>query len=179
MIPISTVNNISFDSATGIFSVTTATETFSTPLALDPFSTDSLSEGSTNLYFTTQRARNSINVGSVQLGYDSATGQLTYTQGNTDSVAEGTNNLYFTDARARASLRVSDQGGSGSLTYDSATGGLVYVGPNKEDLKTVLATFTPDSLGHLRWDPNYGFKVDSDVIMNQDLIVGDLSLIHI
>ena len=173
LIPISTVNNISFDSATGIFSVTTATETFSTPLALDPFSTDSLSEGSTNLYFTTQRARNSINVGSVQLGYDSATGQLTYTQGNTDSVAEGTNNLYFTDARARASLRVSDQGGSGSLTYDSATGGLVYVGPNKEDLKTVLATFTPDSLGDLRWDPNYGFKADSDLIMNKDLIVGD------
>jgi hypothetical protein len=172
-VPISTVNNISFDSSTGIFTVQTATETFSTPLALDPFSTDSLSEGSTNLYFTEARARASLKVSSPQLIYDSAAGTLFYDQGNTDSVAEGSINLYYTDARARASLRVTDQGGSGSLTYDSATGGLVYVGPDKEDLKTVLSTFTSDSLGHLRWDPNYGFKVDSDVIMNQELIVGD------
>jgi len=172
-VPISTVNNISFDSSTGIFTVQTATETFSTPLALDPFSTDSLSEGSTNLYFTEARARASLKVSSPQLIYDSAAGTLFYDQGNTDSVAEGSINLYYTDARARASLRVTDQGGSGSLTYDSATGGLVYVGPDKEDLKTVLSTFTPDSLGDLRWDPNYGFKVDSDVIMNQELIVGD------
>ena len=25
----------------------------------------------------------------------------------------------------------------------------------------------------MRWDPNYGFKLDSDAIMNQELIVGD------
>ena len=170
---VSTVNNISFDSSTGIFTVQTATETFSTPLALDPFSTDSLSEGSTNLYFTEARARASLKVSSSQLIYDSVAGTLFYDQGNTDSVAEGSINLYYTDARARASLRVTDQGGSGSLSYDSATGGLVYVGPDKEDLKTVLSTFTPDSLGDVRWDPNYGFKLDSDAIMNQELIVGD------
>ena len=173
LIPISTVNNISFDSTNGILSVTTATETFSTPLSLDPYTTDSLAEGSTNLYFTEARARASLKIGTPQLIYDSATGTLAYDQGNTDSVAEGSTNLYFTDARARASLRVSDQGGSGSLTYDSATGGLVYVGPNKEDLKTVLSTLTPDSLGDLRWDPNYGFRADSDIVMNKDLIVGD------
>lgn len=172
-VPISTVNNISFDSSTGIFSVSTATETFSTPLALDPFSTDSLSEGSSNLYFTEARARASLKVSSSQLIYDSTAGTLFYNQGNTDSIPEGPNNLFYTDARARNALRVTDQGGSGSLTYDSATGGLVYTGPDKEDLKTVLSTFTPDSLGHLRWDPNYGFKVDSDVIMNQELIIGD------
>ena len=172
-IPISTVNNFVFDSSTGRATITTATDSYSTVITLDPYTTDNLSEGSTNLYFTEARARASLKVSSSQLIYDSVAGTLFYDQGNTDSVAEGSTNLYFTDARARASLRVSDQGGSGSLTYDSNTGGLVYVGPDKEDLKTVLSTFTADSLGHLRWDPNYGFKVDSDVIMNQDLIVGD------
>jgi hypothetical protein len=43
-------------------------------------STDSVSEGSTNLYFTQARSRQSISVsGSAGLAYDSATGVLTYT----------------------------------------------------------------------------------------------------
>ena len=165
LIPISTVNNISFDSTNGILTVSTATGSFSTPLSLDPYTTDSLAEGSNNLYFTTQRARNSINVGSVQLSYDSSTGQLTYAQGNTDSVAEGSNNLYFTNARARAALNVG-----GNLTYDSNAGTLSY---DFTDLKNTLASFSNDSLGDVRWDPNYGFFLDSDAITNKQLIVGD------
>jgi hypothetical protein len=62
--------------------------------------TDDLTEGSSNLYFTTARARESISENSTQLAYDNSTGVLTYTQGNTDTVAEGTSNLYYTNARA-------------------------------------------------------------------------------
>lgn len=43
-----------------------------------PGSTDSIAEGENNLYFTTARARNSINV-SGDLSYDSETGVISYT----------------------------------------------------------------------------------------------------
>ena len=67
--------------------------------------TDDVSEGSTNLYHTTARARSAISA-SGSIGYNSSTGALTYTQGDTDTVSEGSSNLYFTNARADA--RVSN-----------------------------------------------------------------------
>lgn len=79
--------------------------------------TDALAEGAANFYFTDARARAAISVNSTELAYDSATGIITYTQGNTDGVAEGTTNLYYTDARARGSISVS-----GNLTYNATTG---------------------------------------------------------
>ena len=68
--------------------------------------TDDLAEGSTNQYFTTARARQSISENSTQLAYDNSTGILTYTQGDTDTVAEGTSNLYYTDTRADARVNL-------------------------------------------------------------------------
>jgi hypothetical protein len=107
---------------------------------------DEISEGSSNLYFTNARARNSLSVASVSspevqlLTYNSASGALSvplssvfsefsagtglsYADGeyslsaNTDQVTEGSSNLYFTDARARAAL----QAGTG-IAYTQATG---------------------------------------------------------
>ena len=66
--------------------------------------TDNLSEGSSNLYHTTARARAAISEGSTQLSYNSTTGVLTYTQGDTDTVSEGSSNLYYTDARANSAI---------------------------------------------------------------------------
>ena len=110
---------------------TTVTNSIATKLATADFNstfdtrlgtkdTDNLSEGSSNQYFTTARARASISA-SGSLAYNSSTGALTYTQGNTDTVAEGSTNLYFTDARARAAISAS-----GSLSYNSSTGALTY-----------------------------------------------------
>ena len=65
--------------------------------------TDDVSEGSTNLYHTTARARSAISA-SGSIGYNSSTGALTYTQGDTDTVSEGSSNLYFTNARADARI---------------------------------------------------------------------------
>ena len=65
--------------------------------------TDDVSEGSTNLYHTTARARSSISA-SGNISYNSSTGALTYTQGDTDTVSEGSSNLYFTNARADARI---------------------------------------------------------------------------
>jgi hypothetical protein len=89
--------------------------------------TDSVSEGSTNLYYTDARARAAISEGSTQLSYNSGTGVLTYTQGDTDTVAEGSNQ-YHTTARARAAISVS-----GSLSYNSSTGVISYTDSDRSD----------------------------------------------
>lgn len=92
------------------------------------FGTDSVAEGSTNLYFSNARARAAISA-SGSLAYNSATGVISFTDAvtsvagktgavslNTADVAES-GNLYYTDARARAAVSVS---GAGS--YNSTTG---------------------------------------------------------
>ena len=64
--------------------------------------TDEITEGTTNLYFTTARARSSVSAGG-SLSYNSSTGVFSYTTPSTSGITEGTN-LYYTDARARAAI---------------------------------------------------------------------------
>ena len=66
--------------------------------------TDDISEGATNEYFTTSRARNSISAGNA-ISYDSATGVVAVdaSQLDTGDIAEGTN-LYYTDSRVKSVL---------------------------------------------------------------------------
>jgi hypothetical protein len=90
------------------------------------FGTDSVSEGTTNLYFTTARARSSISA-TGSLSYSSSTGVMSFTQGNTDTVAEGASNLYFTTARARSSISAS-----GALSYSSSTGVMSFTQGNTD-----------------------------------------------
>ena len=108
-VPISTVTNNTFDSATGQLTITTATDSFNASITLDPFTTNTLAEGPNNLYYTRsrfdsalddstsetrirqyfrtdlasdssrQQVRKYINVG-PSLSYDSATGKLTTNQ---------------------------------------------------------------------------------------------------
>jgi hypothetical protein len=79
-------------------------------------STDTLSEGSSNLYHTTSRVRAAISA-TGSLGYNSTTGVMSFTQGNTDTVAEGSTNLYHTTARARGAISAT-----GNISYNSSTG---------------------------------------------------------
>lgn len=59
--------------------------------------TDNLSEGSTNKYFSNTLARNAMTAG-TGLTYNSSTGTFTL-NANTDQVTEGSANLYFTNSR--------------------------------------------------------------------------------
>ena len=98
--------------------------------------TDDIAEGSTNQYFTTARARDSVSAtGSVS--YTPATGVFSYTQGDTDTITEGTTNLYYTTARAttdaKAAISVTDAGGDGSLSYSA--GAITYTGPSATDVR--------------------------------------------
>ena len=70
---------------------------------LSVFSTDNLSEGSNNQYFTVERAQEEANI---------AIGNNT-----TDNLSEGSSNLYFTDSRARSAISAG-----GDLSYNSTTG---------------------------------------------------------
>lgn len=75
---LSASGDLSYNSSTGQFSVTTyKSSNFDTDFGNK--STDNLSEGSTNLWFTDTRARGAISV-SGDLSYDSATGQISFTE---------------------------------------------------------------------------------------------------
>ena len=136
LIPMSTVEAISFDSATGQITLTTATDSYHTVVTLDPYSTTDLVEGD-NLYYT--RAR-----------FDSALGDnASRTQIRTyiDSAAS---TEPFKDT-VRGYFSVNDLGGQGALTYDSDTGQITYTGAvirkagNGLDLDSDTGTFRTDS----------------------------------
>ena len=114
--------DLTYDSATGKFqfdveSVYTKAN-FDSDLGLA--NTGQLPEGS-NLYYTDARVRAAISENSPQLTYNSATGVITYTQGNTDSVPEGSTNLYYTTARVDAHLA----GSSVTIDGNGSTGGVI------------------------------------------------------
>ena len=110
-------------------------------------SSDQISEGSSNLYYTDSRSRSAVSLESVAgpdsnlMKYNSSTGEfkvllsdvvsefsagtgLAYDGGggfslsaNTDQVSEGSSNLYFTQARSRTAI----SGGTG-ISYNNSTG---------------------------------------------------------
>lgn len=109
--------------------------------------TDDVSEGVTNLYFTTARSRSAISVVDPmnRLAYNSTTGVLTFTANglvtsvagrsgdvvlNTDDVAEGAN-LYFTTARARQSVS------AGLGVHYNNTTGVISIGQSVETTSSV------------------------------------------
>lgn len=137
------VSGLDFDSSNGTLTVSTSAGNFADVLTLDPYTTadltentnlyhtparvntlfdtrlatkttDNLSEGSSNLYHTTGRARGAISA-SGDLAYNSTTGVISFSQaaapvlsvnGNigavvlqTNDITEHADNLYYTTAR--------------------------------------------------------------------------------
>ena len=99
-------------------------------VSLTPFTTDNLSEGSTNLYYTDTRVANYINASNTIITtddinteadlesiltdvtnvYTNNDGNLTdddLSDNNTDQLAEGSTNLYYTDARVASYISSS------------------------------------------------------------------------
>jgi hypothetical protein len=94
--------------------------------ALNAVTTNDISEGTTNRYYTDSRARQSLssivdsNITTL-ISYDDATGQIKY-RPNTSYITEGTN-LYFTNTRAdtRADLRIGASSINALADVDTAT----------------------------------------------------------
>ena len=91
------------------------------------FDTDDLTEGSTNLYHTTARARAAISV-SGDLSYNSSTGVISFSE--------------TTAATTRALISVTDAGGDGSLAYNNSTGVITYTGPSAAEVRAHISAGT-------------------------------------
>jgi hypothetical protein len=122
-------NLLSYASATGNITVATSSvlAAFSAGAGL-AFSngqysltanTDGVSEGSSNLYFTTARAQAAISVSGDGLAKSGGAISLT---ADTDNISEGSTNQYFTDARARGAVSADAGVTNQLLTYNSGTG---------------------------------------------------------
>jgi hypothetical protein len=108
-------------------------------------STDNLTEGTSNLYFTEERVQDAVNSlisagthGNITIVYDDETNALSFSvdQGlipDTDSLSEGSNNLYYTDERVQDAVNALIAAGAHqniSITYDDETNSLSFVAEN-------------------------------------------------
>jgi hypothetical protein len=105
-----------------------------------PFSaatTDDLTEGSNNLYYTDDRVKNSLSAGgdityTPNTGQDGTPAEFSldvsslsasdlFGSKTTDDLPEGSSNLYFTDERAQDAVGTAIEGANGvTVTYDDA-----------------------------------------------------------
>ena len=117
---------------------------------------DAISEGSSNLFHTTARARGAVSVGG-SLAYNSSTGVISFTQ-RTDGTVRGlisaSGSLSYnnstgvisytqrTDGAIRGLVSVTDSGGDGSLAYNNSTGVITYTGPSAAEVRAHLSAGT-------------------------------------
>ena len=135
---------ISFSDEDGFAFSTDEANGTNVKISLDANDTDDLSEGTSNLYFTAERARNSVSA-SGDLSYNSNTGVFSVTtykssdfdtdfnSKSTTELSEGTN-LYFTTARARESISAS-----GDLSYNSSTGVVSFTERTDQEVRDLFS----------------------------------------
>lgn len=130
-------------------------------ISASPGTTDSVTEGSTNLYFTNTRARDAVSAtdagGDGSFAYNSATGVFTYTgpsaaetrahfsAGTGITITDGqvaTTITQYTDGLARSAISVTDAGGDGSIAYNNATGVITYTGPSAAEVRAHFSAGT-------------------------------------
>jgi len=111
-----------------------------------PSSTDGLSEGSSNLYFTDERAQDAVAAAiaagthsNITITYDDSTNKFTFAAENgvadstTDNLAEGSTNQYFTAERAQDAIADAIAAGTHSnitITYDDNLNKFTFAAEN-------------------------------------------------
>ena len=165
----------SYDSATGVFTYSAA-----------GLSTDEVAEGTTNLYFTTQRARDSISTNGWQISYDSTSGVISMATPDTDDVAEGTTNKYFTNARARTAVSLTTDN-TDAMSYDNTTGVFTFTlatvdtdeiaeGPTNLYFTTARARNTISAGSNINYDPATGIISTQAAVWSVNGQTGDVVL---
>jgi hypothetical protein len=126
--------------------------------------TDEITEGSTNLYHTTARARGAISVtdagGDGSAAYNSSTGVITYTGPSASEV--------------RAHISVTDAGGDGSLAYSA--GVITYTGPSAAEVRAHVSAGTGVAVSNGAFSIGQAVATDSDVTFADLTLSGDLTV---
>jgi len=146
---ISVTGSGSYNSATGVITVTGGVTSVNSLTGAVTIDTDDVAEGSTNQYYTDARARGAVSAGG-DLSYNSGTGVFSFTE-RTDAEVRGlvsaggdlsynsTTGVFSfterTDAEVRGLVSVTDAGGDGSLAYNSSTGVFTYTGPSAAEVR--------------------------------------------
>ena len=152
--------------------------------------TDNLTEGTTNLYFTNERAQDAIGSllvagTNIALTYNDAANTLTIASTNsggynlsnntTTDLAEGTN-LYYTAARARNAISVTDNGGDGALSYNSTTGVISYTGPNDAEIRAHFSAGTGVTITSGQISIGQAVATTSNVQFADMILTGNLTV---
>ena len=168
-------NSLNYNEATGEFSVTVPETGASFDSDFGTKTTDDLTEGSTNLYYTDSRGRAAISVidngGFGSLSYNNVSGEITFDGSSVSEVRSvinvGDNLAYdsatgkitftgtlsgdYTDSDARHALSVINTGNIGSLSYNSSTGQITYQGATDSDIRGKIS-----ASGDIAYDQNTG-----------------------
>jgi hypothetical protein len=138
-----------------------ATEAYVTSAIQTKDNSDEITEGSTNLYFTTTRARDAF----------SASTGISITSGAISSTI-----TQYTDALARGAVSVTDSGGDGSLAYNSTTGVITYTGPSATDVRAHFSAGTGVTITDGAVAIGQAVGTGSNVTFNDVTVSGNLTV---
>ena len=127
---------------------------------LTGYTTDGITEGSTNQYFTNARARSAISV-SGDLSYNSSTGVISFTE--------------TTASTTRALISVTDAGGDGSLAYNNSTGVITYTGPSASEVRAHFSAGTGVAISNGAVSIGQAVATTSNVTFNNVTVDGTLT----
>ena len=152
--------------------------------------TDDVTEGSTNKYFSNTLARGAVSAGG-DLSYNSSTGAFSFTErtdGEVRGLVSASGDLSYnsttgafsfterTDGEVRGLISVTDAGGDGSLAYNSATGVITYTGPNATEVRAHLSAGTGVTYSGGQFSIGQAVATTSDVTFNDLVVSGDLTV---
>ena len=125
-VAIAGVTGITYDSSSGLITVSTGAGGFSDSINLNAFTTANLSEN-TNLYYTDARARAAVS-GNKGLSYNSSTGVMDVDSANVKGMLSGNKGLSYNSGTGvfdvdSSNIRGMLSGGTG-ITYNSGTGAI-------------------------------------------------------
>ena len=133
--------------------------------------TDALSEGSSNLYHTSERVDDRVNAlitegTGITATYDDAAGTLTL----------ATTITQYTEALVRADVSVTDAGGDGSLAYNNSTGVFTYTGPSAGEVRAHISAGTGVAISNGAISIGQAVGTSDDVTFDDVVVSGNLTV---
>ena len=161
--------------------------------------TDSLAEGSTNLYYTDARANSAFDtrlatkdtgdlsegsnlyhtterVQDVVGGQIATNGSHTNITASYDDAGDGAIDLAIADSVIRGKISVTDSGGDGSLSYNNSTGVITYTGPSASEVRAHLSEGTGVTLSSGEISIGQPVATSSNVQFANLTLSGDLTV---